>query len=586
MRRRISRFWEWIDGAWGLCALVAMGLGAYLRAVHYLDSRSLWLDEAMLGLNIASRSARELFEPLDYHQVVPPLFLLIERFAVVIGGVSELVMRAFPMLCGMGVLALAWPLARRLLGSPEALLATVWMAFSPLLIRYGNELKPYGSDALATCVLLLSALAVIRTPSSGCWLALGACGVASLLLSLPAVFVCAAIVVALAVRSETWRGRAWWLVAIAGVWGLTLGLLYLGFYRLGATNPYLHQGYEGAFLVPGPELTARLGWALQGTLLSPFPVIEGGWGSPMWLVSAILAAGLFGIWSRNGGSVASLLWLPMVVAALASSLWRYPFGVPRMMVFAGPLVLLAAAGSLTAIGRGLQRWRRVQPVVLAVLIGAAAIPAARAAWASARDPLRIQDTAALVEDFRKRPRTDEPVYVGARGIPAWLFYTTDWERPDRERLRFYAREATWGRCFENAPSRGRRVVNEGSGLVYQRRQRKEILGLASGRQWRYPTWVTAIPDEGWAENEAARIAHLANPCAWLFFSQLSDMTHKRVMWHLRDDYGARRRYERYERGSVLWRFCLPKYGPQATPVGPRPAGRLPPPGSREGADEP
>jgi hypothetical protein len=45
-----------------LITLAAIGL----RAAQYAAGRSLWVDEAMLALNIVERSPRELLRPLDY----------------------------------------------------------------------------------------------------------------------------------------------------------------------------------------------------------------------------------------------------------------------------------------------------------------------------------------------------------------------------------------------------------------------------------------------------------------------------------------------------------------------------------------
>jgi hypothetical protein len=111
------------------------------------------------------------------------------------------------------------------------------------------------------------------------------------------------------------------------------------------------------------------------------------------------------------------------------------------------------------------------------------------------------------------------VYVAARGIPSWVFYTTNWEKPDRDRLAFYALAASDGPVFRERaqprPSRRRRGLDL---VYYVRGRRPELLGIATGRQWRWPSFVTANPDEGWAANEARRIARAADPCTWMYFT--------------------------------------------------------------------
>lgn len=547
----------------GLLAVLAAG--ASFRLSHYLTRRSLWLDEAMLALNLAGRSFLELLRPLDYNQTAPPLFLWIERSLVALTGVNELALRAFPMAAGIAALALLWPVARRLTGEAGALAAVTLAAFSPALIRYANEAKPYGTDALVAVVLLQATLSVAATPGARrAWALLLVAGWLAILVSTPGVFVAGAVIASLLLHRPA-RERGWtWIAGGAALWAGTAALLYLLFYRPAATNPYQQQGYEAAFLFPGPGLGEKASLALRGTLLPTFMGIGSAIPSVpawvLWLEASALLAGMLFVSRRNGRWAAVLLAAPLLLAALASSLRRYPLGVPRLMVFASPLLILMAGGAIAWLVAVLRPRARVTLLAAAGL--ACAAPMARQRLEDARTPFLGEDAASLVAAFREANRNPyEPVYVGARGLASWLFYTTDWKAPDRDRLAFYARAASSGESFENAPSRGRPVVNEGEGLMYPYRLRREILGISTGRQWRWPSYVTRDPDEGWAANEAARIAREANPCAWLYFTRLSERAHKPVMWHVRDTHRAQRDFEKSVPGGVLWRYCFP-YTPE------------------------
>jgi hypothetical protein len=91
------------------------------------------------------------------------------------------------------------------------------------------------------------------------------------------------------------------------------------------------------------------------------------------------------------------------------------------------------------------------------------------------------------------------------------------EKPDRDRLAFYARAASAAVLRERAQPR-RPVVDEGSDLVYYvRGRRPELLGLATGGM-ALAQLRERGPDEGWAANEARRIAGAADPCAWMYFT--------------------------------------------------------------------
>jgi hypothetical protein len=127
----------------------------------------------------------------------------------------------------------------------------------------------------------------------------------------------------------------------------------------------------------------------------------------------------------------------------------------------------------------------------------------------------------------------EPVYVAARSFPLWIFYTTDWRAPDRDRLRWAASiSAAGGPAHNNAPSRGSVRAEEGSSLTRAYRGRSEIVGIPTGRQYvtssrtadasLAPTKyaLPLQPDTGWAEHEAARMAAMAAPRLWVFGSHM------------------------------------------------------------------
>jgi hypothetical protein len=541
----------------------AFVVGTALRLEQFARRRPLWLDECMLALNIASRSALELIRPLDYNQAAPPVFLWIERLAVCAGGVNEVALRSWPFAAGVILLAVLWPLGRRLGGPAVAAAAVTMAALSPTLARHADEAKPYGPDALVTAVLLLVAVWAAETGTRRRWIVLGAVGIIGIAASIPAVFVLAGLVAGLAlhprVRPDGWRP----LAGCALAWALAAAALYLLYYLPVATDARQHEGYAAAFLTPGGGLGSRAGLALRGTLLPTFA--GNGWVVPVVPASAVAALavivmGGIAVAARRGGAwAAALLGVPILAAVAASALRRYPLGVPRMMVFASPLLVLLVALLLAAIAEAVPaRWRTAMASGLVVAVAA---PMGGAALWRLREPWRGEDAPALVAAFRERPKGNEPIYVGARAMPSWLFYTTNWQAPNRERLAFYARAAASdGPSFENGPPRLHYVYEEGGLLVYQHRDRREILGLFSGRQWRWPGYVGEA-DPGWAENEAARIVREANPCAWLYFTHTSDNTARPILWQLRDRHQGRRAFQLVVAGGVLFRYCFP-YKPE------------------------
>src|SRR5512139_456910 len=108
----IARFKE--DLAWEKAAIALLFLaGILLRLRQYLTGRSLWMDEAMLALNIVNRSFGELLKPLDYDQGAPLGFLMVEKLFNLLLGRSEYALRLFPLLVGILSIWLFYLLLKR-----------------------------------------------------------------------------------------------------------------------------------------------------------------------------------------------------------------------------------------------------------------------------------------------------------------------------------------------------------------------------------------------------------------------------------------------------------------------------------------
>src|SRR4026208_361868 len=86
-----------------LIAAIAILVGIALRVIEFARDRPLWLDEAMLSLNIASRSWAQLARPRAYDQSAPVAYLWLERLAVNVGGVNELTLRVLPFVAGLAL---------------------------------------------------------------------------------------------------------------------------------------------------------------------------------------------------------------------------------------------------------------------------------------------------------------------------------------------------------------------------------------------------------------------------------------------------------------------------------------------------
>ena len=87
------------ESSWTRGIAIFLALGVILRLVRALQNYPMWCDETMLAANLLDRSWTQLAQPLDYRQVCPVGYLLLEWLAVRLLGFSELSLRLVP-LCG------------------------------------------------------------------------------------------------------------------------------------------------------------------------------------------------------------------------------------------------------------------------------------------------------------------------------------------------------------------------------------------------------------------------------------------------------------------------------------------------------
>src|SRR5215203_3213710 len=97
--------------------VVILALGLVLRCYYYLMGRSLWDDETHLALNFMDHGFARLFRPLDYIQIAPILFILVEKAITSVFGYGELALRFFPFFCSIASLPLIYFITRDLTGN-------------------------------------------------------------------------------------------------------------------------------------------------------------------------------------------------------------------------------------------------------------------------------------------------------------------------------------------------------------------------------------------------------------------------------------------------------------------------------------
>jgi hypothetical protein len=538
-------------------AVVLVALAAALRLGAWTQERSLWIDEARLALNVASRSYLGLLQPLDYDQAAPPLFLWLQRLVVDTLGVSEATLRVVPLVSGLAVVMLAFPIGRRLYDDRTALLGVLLCALAPSLVSASTEGKQYGVEAAVTCLVLLSGLQWLEEPSRGRWYRVLGLGTAGVWLAPSIVFWLAALV-AVVLMGGSGRRRVGDAVQAAACWGLSLAIAYSAVYAEAANAAYLQRYWSPAFLVPGrPAVLADGVAALRSVLWGPVFRDRFAGSDPLGnlvlipgislILALLLVIGARRLVRSASAPVATLVLLPPALTLVASALGIYPVSA-RTTLFYLPVLILLYAGAVEELSRGAVRRAIAAGVLLVPALLLLLVAVAELFGENPREHVRP-----LVAALERQRRPGEPVYVFAGAIPAWAFYTTDWQAPDTAKLEFLSGIASaGGAAFENAPSAGRRARAAPDILAFPSPAGTELYGLPTGIEATALRFTTTTPDPGWSRAEARRIRAVARPGVWILLAHFHGPEGE--LLHELEAAGGRRTFQDLRNGAALLRY--------------------------------
>lgn len=402
---------------------LAVGAGVGVRAYGYARNPSLWIDEAMLALNVIHRTPAELLQPLDLNQGAPVGFLLSSKLMVKWFGPSEYALRFLPFLAGMLGFAAFVPLAYQMLPLAPARLAVVLFALSPYLAGYCAEFKQYGPDAAVAAMLMLVGLPVWRG-TAGPWRVAGfaLAGAAAVWVSHPAAFVLGGIGTAALADAIIGRDRdaIYARLLAVGCWAFSFGVCFLLFTRKLGMNQYLLDYWAGKFMPFPPKSPGDLAWvAMHYFELFQKP---GGLNADSWGLAGV--AGLCflvgaAVMARTDWRSCVALVGPVGLCLMASAVQKYPFA-GRLMLFAVPgLLLVTAFGAWQIADRLLRDLPVAAWALVAILVGAGAI---ESYWLVSQKPLHHEEAREALADVWNEWQDGDRLYVSGGAAPAFAYY--------------------------------------------------------------------------------------------------------------------------------------------------------------------
>lgn len=364
-------------------ALALGTAGALLRLWQYFGRGTLWIDEAAIARNVLARSPAALLQPLDFAQIAPKGFLLIEKLAVDTFGASDRALRLYSILTALAALPLFYALARRVLSERGALLAFALFAVLGRPIYYAAEAKQYGGDIFFACLLLLLAVRILAYDAAPRhWLRLGVLGAIAVWFSQPALFILAGVGLALSVAVVKGKIPLRWPAIVAcALWAVSgVPSIWLTLHSLAPhEQAYMRSFWQDGFWPIPPHSLRELAW--------PVVNLYGLFRDPLGMPVTALGVGLFILGfvalARRQPVQLTALAGAIVVVYVASALRIFPFdatvkgfnkiaaGNGRVLLFLLPsLVLLVTAGVMELLASPLRYVHRIGLASAALVIGA------------------------------------------------------------------------------------------------------------------------------------------------------------------------------------------------------------------------
>jgi hypothetical protein len=421
--------------------------GVAVRAWQYLANASLGVDEAALARNIIGRPVFALFARLDFGQVAPPGFLLVEKAAVLALGDSEFVLRLFPFVCGLASLPLFHEVAKHFLERGARVLAVALFSLGLPFVYYSSQVKPYAGDVAAALVVPWLAIGLReRDVTRRRALMFASAGVVLPWFSYGAAFALIGTAIFLMVHAVDDRSRLRQTLCCVVPWTVSAGVAAAVASRnlSSADAAFMQRYWAAGFMPAGVSNGDALRWmwnsvqGVYGSFSNAPPTLDGGmhFRRP-WIFALLTVCGAAALMFRRRAHAALLL-APLVVVLAASAAHRYPFA-GRVALFVVPSLLIPAAAGADFIARVASRV--VGPLAVGVFAVLAVFPLY--AVVTNHPPDRQEHLRPVMEYVARHRHASDPIYVYYGAAQGFLYYAA--------RHGFRDGEYEVGRCAMDEP---------------------------------------------------------------------------------------------------------------------------------------
>lgn len=402
-----------------LLAKIAFGIGIAVSLTQYGFNRSIWLDEGMLAINFFDANFIDLLQPLQYNQVAPVLFLLVEKLLFQLIPHPEYALRLFPLLLFWGSLFLFSIIIGRVFRKKNfQIIVLLLFAVNYNLVYYSSEVKQYMGDVF--CYLLLIFFAQVDLKSRTYFIRLLALGVCTVFLSHAAPFFLCAVVLYLFFRSE--NPISFKRMAILGsTWLLTVLLHYLMFaYHHPATDFMLNFWNKTDAFMPMVWDFDKVSFffSQKFIMITRYMLQLDKYGK--YVLSILVILGIYRLAAEEKRSFLILLLLPISIHLFISGLKLYPFEL-RLLLYSFPVWLILGFKGIESTYIFAEN-RKARYRNLVYLFPIWWIGSSMFSFYQLGFPIKNSEIKVILAHVSKNIRADESLFVTTSSTPAFTFY--------------------------------------------------------------------------------------------------------------------------------------------------------------------
>jgi len=401
---------------WREATICTLTFGVLIRLWFFLNGSALWIDEAMIALNLRHHTFAGLLQPLDYNQIAPVGWLLLHKAILNLWTNIDYSMRFLSLLFGVGTLLVLHRMASRCMQGPSTFLVVTLLSILPVTIRYSLELKPYIGDMFFSAVIALCTAGILREKRSSIkkTITLFLWGVIGIVFSFPIVIILASAGCVLLLKAFIEKDYRFFiqLVAMCAAWMSVFLIIYLTFHNQpSAVVSWMRENWDEGF-VPNPfSSLASLRWFVSSVHYAFVFLFTK---EAAFMAGGLYVTGIFGLYRSSRYYIAVFLALPLIFALLVSMLHLYPF-IVRLNLYLLPILVLGVGFGFDYLLGGSRH-----VAFPAALIGCVLIIAV--AWNTISRPYIREDVHPAMNTLSKEIDSGDEVYVYFGALPAFWLY--------------------------------------------------------------------------------------------------------------------------------------------------------------------